>query len=260
MFTSVQDIEDYLLQEPPLKLKSYDNLPADITTVSDFLYLFFTELNKNFDTMQVGYSIPIHTYKNKLRSLGDIFNITKYYLPNATLNEVLKTLKGYHDDGELYSHYCSVIGKRIYTICSTSPIFHNVGANGDAYHYLDELEYDDEYDDEYDVSDSSNYPKDEFGCKGEEIFNFIQNEDTIIIPEVIVEEPILNPVYTINNKVVSRKKCKRINGKYYEQYVDVFPGYSPKRKSTWFLLDTINNNNDIIKFDSIANRIAYINK
>jgi hypothetical protein len=258
MFTTVQDLEKHILTEPLLKFNGLNKIPDDITTVRQFLDLFFTYLNKNYNTVYLDNSHQ--TNKNCLRSLGDIFRITKHYLPNATLNEILKTLKGYHDDGKLYSHYCSVIGKRIYTICSYSPIFHNVGANGDANYYLDELGYDDEYDDEYDVSDSFNFPNDEFGCNGEEIFNFIQNEDNITISEIIVEEPILNPVYTINNKVVSREKCKRINGKYYEQYVDVFPGYSPKRKSTWFLLDTINNNKDIIKFDSIANRIAYINK
>jgi len=249
MFNNVQELEKHILSQDLLKLKYYNvyNLPNCITTVRSFLDLFFLDLNKNHHTVDLDDNVD--TFKNKLRSLGDIFRITKYYMPNATLNDVLKTLKDYHSEGILYSHICSSLDKRIYSICEKDPYFYITGRNGDSTYYCDE-----DCDEDCECAELDT-DTDEFGFYGEDIFNLIDTVD-----EIIVEEPIINPVVTINNKTVSRDKCRKINGNFYECYVDVFPGYSPKRNSTWFTLDTINNNSDIKTFNSMEERFTFINK
>jgi len=82
-------------------------------TIKEFLKLFFTKLNPNYNTLFVKNN-QIQCSYGKQRSLGDIYRITKYYYPSVTRKKVKNILLSFQD--KLVGHWCPDIHKRIYEI------------------------------------------------------------------------------------------------------------------------------------------------
>lgn len=85
-------------------------------TLTEFLVKFFQEWNKTKPTIYVG-SGRQQTGTNRLRSLGDIYMICKYYYPTVTVKDIMKelcvTLPALISGMNV--SYCSEIYKRVWT-------------------------------------------------------------------------------------------------------------------------------------------------
>lgn len=116
------------LRHAPLKIESaiakmkeeYGNIrlhkdfqcPDDIS-VKDFVYNFITEWNGKYHTVYISNG-QTQCGPGRRRTVGDTFLITKFYLPQAELKDVLNILRHYVTVGEFSVDVCSQIERRVY--------------------------------------------------------------------------------------------------------------------------------------------------
>lgn len=82
----------------------------------DFLWYFFNEYNKRSYT--VDDTNTVQCAFNKRRSLGDIYRICRYYYPDITLEQVLKTLISLINSRDIGASRCSTIHKYVFHVDS----------------------------------------------------------------------------------------------------------------------------------------------
>ena len=131
---TLEEKEKYILDNYPtiaimdFVLSEYDNC------IEDFISNFLTVYNKKYKT---SYSTTYETAQcnpGKLRSLLDVFLITKHYFPSATLKEVIKAMNAI--ESTLHTQVCSTVKRRVY--------WHNIStASSEKYHpeKIDEFGY-----------------------------------------------------------------------------------------------------------------------
>lgn len=81
------------------------------STKKEFIREFILKYNSNYDTFAGEY---IQCAKNRRRSLGDIYLITKYYYPNCTIEDVIKELIHLLNTKKIAGSYCSTIHKYVF--------------------------------------------------------------------------------------------------------------------------------------------------
>lgn len=113
-----EKIEKMIFKNNPreIRLVPLNKKPATKGTLQEFLQRFFTEWNAEKDTIYAD-DREIQTAARRRRSLGDIYQICKYYYPESTLNQVLNLLynilpksipKGFR------TSFCFTIHKRVW--------------------------------------------------------------------------------------------------------------------------------------------------
>ena len=107
------------LQEIKRPLRIQGLMKKRKETVDEFLVKFFTKWNSEYDTVYADTKKEVRevqTPKNKRRSLSDIYQIVRYYYPDATLEDIAKFL--YKDAKEevprFRSSMCSMINRRVF--------------------------------------------------------------------------------------------------------------------------------------------------
>lgn len=104
----IEEIETSLLKEDPLFIKNYENEFPDFKNFIANL-IFILNTHYTLDHLNNVYCNP-----NKLRSLGDLFLITKQYFPEITLKEVMKEL-AFNVVEKIYTViWCPDIKKRVF--------------------------------------------------------------------------------------------------------------------------------------------------
>lgn len=110
---NTKKVEKQILEAvKPLRLRGI--LKKRTETLEGFLQRFFTDWNSSRPTIYVGNG-HTQTEPDKRRSLGDIFQICRYYYPNCTVEEVSKILYSLVDTVPNFrSSYCNQINKRVF--------------------------------------------------------------------------------------------------------------------------------------------------
>lgn len=108
-------INDRILANQPIRLEKLlkKTIP---TNLKDFLIKFFEVYNAEKATIYVDTKV-VQTTTGRRRSLGDIYQLCKYYFPECTLKQVLTllytTLPAHYNRG-FRTSYCSTIHKRVW--------------------------------------------------------------------------------------------------------------------------------------------------
>lgn len=101
-------------------------------SLREFILNFIKDYNENYCTFYVDNDV-VQCDTKKNRSLGDLYNIIRYYIPEVTPDEIVyEFLMLLEQQEDLVCFTCSDIGKRIYTIklygstYSMYPSLHNI--------------------------------------------------------------------------------------------------------------------------------------
>lgn len=117
---NIEKIQEKIISEVKRPVRLPGLLKKRKESLDEFLTKFFTDWNKEKDTIYAdskGKKTPeVQTPANKRRSVGDIYQIVKYYYPKATLEEVVTFLykEGKHQVPRLRSSFCHTINKRVF--------------------------------------------------------------------------------------------------------------------------------------------------
>ncbi len=84
----------------------------------EFLEVFILRYNYDYRTIDIHDNVICS--RGRRRSLGDIYLITKYYTPTATIEDVLTILIKLLKQKKIYASYCSTIDKYVFHIDSNS--------------------------------------------------------------------------------------------------------------------------------------------
>lgn len=105
--------EEEILKSGLLRLLGFlkKDLPEELR---DFLILFFEQLKDKYDTVTADKHRKYVTGTYKNRSTGEVFQICKYYFPDITFKEYIKTLGKLAKDKEIESFICDDIEKRVW--------------------------------------------------------------------------------------------------------------------------------------------------
>lgn len=106
-------IKEDVLKASAIRLKGLDKKDIPEKNVADFLQAFFVKYNNQYETVYVSNG-KVQTGKGKRRSLQDIFLITYYYFPKASLSKMYLKLSVLLNQGIIVSAICSEINKRVY--------------------------------------------------------------------------------------------------------------------------------------------------
>jgi hypothetical protein len=79
----------------------------------DFILQFFIQYNNECNTIHASHS-KIICDTNRRRSLHDIYLITKYYYPEVTFIDIIKTILSLLKIGVICSSYCSTVNKYVF--------------------------------------------------------------------------------------------------------------------------------------------------
>ena len=79
----------------------------------NFIIEFFKTYNNECNTVHSGHS-KIICDTNRRRSLHDIYLITKYYYPEVTFIDIIKTILSLLKIGVIYGSYCSTVKKYVF--------------------------------------------------------------------------------------------------------------------------------------------------
>ena len=107
------DEKDYYLR---FYYMVYENRFPDKTDLEKFIICFIYYYNRLNATLYL--DDKLQCYSDRRRSIGDIYLICKYYYPNITIIDIIKTLSKLIDYGVLHSSRCNQIQKYVFTIGS----------------------------------------------------------------------------------------------------------------------------------------------
>lgn len=102
-----------LSKSKPLAIQGFSLTEHD-DCLEDFIHNFLVRYNSVHGTSTAGDISGIQCHPNRLRSLVDIFLISKYYFPDCTLESVKDAL--YANSDVLSINVCSTIKRRVYSI------------------------------------------------------------------------------------------------------------------------------------------------
>lgn len=112
--TSIERFEKDLIELGLLRIGSIKKNDLKETNIKDFIINFIKTYNINHGTYNI-LTKSIQCDRGRRRSSGDIFRVCKYYYPNCSFIEVLKTI-----DTIMFGKYsikssiCTTIWKRVY--------------------------------------------------------------------------------------------------------------------------------------------------
>lgn len=107
------NIKEDIIKGTGIKLKGLEKADIKEKNVDAFLRAFFATYNNQYDTAYVSNG-KTHTLKGRRRSIQDIFMITYYYFPKASLSKMYLKLSILLNEGLIVSAVCSEIHKRVY--------------------------------------------------------------------------------------------------------------------------------------------------
>ena len=116
--TTVEEKEAYILQNEPLLRLRHFSLSENDDCIEDFLHNFIVSYNRKHATITVSKDISLQTSITvsssaaRHRSLTDMFLITKYYFPEATLREVIHYFWKMGENIEYQT--CGTVNRRVY--------------------------------------------------------------------------------------------------------------------------------------------------
>jgi hypothetical protein len=93
------------------KLKGLENWQTS-STLYDFLDIFINHYNNQYFTIDINGNYICDPQRR--RSLGDIWLISRYYISDVTIEEVLSTLIELCKDRQIYASYCTTINKYVF--------------------------------------------------------------------------------------------------------------------------------------------------
>ena len=105
-----EQVESYLNQERILKLRDVPSLKGE--TLTQKLTSFFQE-NNNCPTIYTSSNI-LQCGSHKRRSVGDIYNILRFYVPNVRLQDIYNSLIELLKSQYIETLVCNDIYKRVY--------------------------------------------------------------------------------------------------------------------------------------------------
>lgn len=108
-------IKEDILEASDLKFQGLDKGSIPEKNVADFLKVFFTKYNAERNTVYCSNG-KIQSKPGLRRSIGDIFKITHYYFPKASLTKMYIRLTTLLAEGIIVSAVCSEINKRVYRL------------------------------------------------------------------------------------------------------------------------------------------------
>jgi len=109
-----REIEERINERPQIRVKGLLKRRRE-KSVEHFLPVFFGRYNVELDTIYTENG-EIQTIANRRRSLGDIYQICKYYYPNLTILELLRLLynEEYLRENNIGTSFCYTINKRVW--------------------------------------------------------------------------------------------------------------------------------------------------
>jgi len=111
--TSLKRFEQDLIELGLLRLTGVAKKNLKEKDIHIFIENFLKCYNKVYNTINTK-TRKLQTMANRRRSAGDIFRLCKYYFPNCTFVEVLKSLSLTTLKVGYCSSICSTIHKRVY--------------------------------------------------------------------------------------------------------------------------------------------------
>lgn len=104
-------IREKILENDLLYFKNF-NQDEDMT-LKEFVFNVITNYTVNLPSYSAKTGIA-QCARNRHRSFGDIFNIVRFYYPEATCKKVKESLLELQQEGTVYIQLCNMIKKFIY--------------------------------------------------------------------------------------------------------------------------------------------------
>jgi hypothetical protein len=105
-------IKQYLADQPQIKFKDID--VPDEKNPKDFLANFFKH-NKASHTVFLNHKV--YCKSQVRRSIGDIYRITLFYFPKASLTKLYRNILDLISEEQVLSSICEATGLRVYRAC-----------------------------------------------------------------------------------------------------------------------------------------------
>lgn len=127
----IQNVENYLQNKDTNYLKFADDKLSDLGEELKEIYIPVDTEKENFDNIVLGClnltskyaSISsdnkLTTHRHRWRSSLDIWRHVKYFVPECTIYDVMRSL--YKNKDLLVGHYCDEIERRVFILKENSP-------------------------------------------------------------------------------------------------------------------------------------------